>query len=294
MAAAATSEPDFSMLPPSQFDILKEIISEWNQQVVGPSTNTEVEIEEDVYWLYDMFNVSKPKIVFVDSIMEYWLLSRYGFDVIAGMIADRFDKLIDYKISRLASSNIISKDIHQLITILIGSTLDDRLRMFHASCRGIPLRDIAMQIQQREGMSVDEYMMRKFHHAVAVRKSAFTGSGSQPSPSLEIPGRGVVNHANAAYFEFLTRTRIESSSSLSRYCSFMKKTWAINFTNPLVTICRAPAKLRMDRQGVLHSADEEAIRWRDGTKSHFLHGVYFPEALWRQVTTGSLGKLCCD
>ena len=66
---------------------------------------------------------------------------------------------------------------------------------------------------------------------------------------------------------------------------------SVNYIWPnrdFVMVCARPTKILRDDQGRLHSENGMAIQYPDGWGLYLLHGVQFPEELYRKVTSGTM------
>jgi hypothetical protein len=72
----------------------------------------------------------------------------------------------------------------------------------------------------------------------------------------------------------------------SLWTSFLSKgILTICFFETICFVSRCPAKILRDERQRLHSITEGAIQWKNGIHDFFIHGVAFPENLWKGVAT---------
>ncbi len=85
--------------------------------------------------------------------------------------------------------------------------------------------------------------------------------------------------------EFFLRINLISSDKAQRYLSFLKKGVLHCFcTTTMVVALPKPRDCLVDDRHLLHSVDQPALTWYDGTRQFFIHGVLFDQPTWGAVT----------
>jgi hypothetical protein len=109
--------------------------------------------------------------------------------------------------------------------------------------------------------------------------------------SREPPALGLLSDgpwlAEADFYEQVCG--ITPSEGLKKYTSFLKKgVFQLATFSHTAVIMNAPKEIYLNDEFRPHSMSKPAITWRDGTKNYYLHGVRFPEDLWKKVTERKL------
>lgn len=92
-----------------------------------------------------------------------------------------------------------------------------------------------------------------------------------------------------AYMDYWERIGILQNDNFRRYRDTVASgIWQIFYFEKTCIVWLKPKCVKKDENGRLHSIDDGAVEWRDGSKLFFIHGVQFEEELWRRVVGKSI------
>ncbi|MDE1868204.1 MAG: hypothetical protein KGI08_10915, partial [Thaumarchaeota archaeon] len=83
----------------------------------------------------------------------------------------------------------------------------------------------------------------------------------------------------------LSEDMMERAQAYRKVCESVNYIWP---NSDFIIVCARPRKINRDTDGRLHSDTEKSIEYPDGWGLYHLHGVGFPERLWKRVVSGNM------
>ena len=92
-----------------------------------------------------------------------------------------------------------------------------------------------------------------------------------------------------SYWRTFEKLGIVKNENFRKYYEFLfAGGWSAFFYENIAYIILIPEKIIRNEQNRLHSDTEAAILWRDGTKMHFVEGVFFDESVFEKMKSKTL------
>jgi len=302
--------PELTNITKTNYDILKhkctsKMTQNWKNLRVGTHANLVLaDIQDDINWIYEKNELTKPIVLIADNYLEQRLMANqilFG-PKIQNIISGILLQPSKYAISRFIQKKIRDQSIQQgRIYQNISSSTLLKIQIDNMSDSFLSLNQIGPQ--RKDPLAYVDYVSDESAQIIPIRENNTESDirdiiENQTKIKIEKMDEEFVDQKFSTFYhssllnlyEVLEENNKIKNETFKRYLNIIRKgVYEILFFEKYVIISILPTKISIDDDEKLHSLAKPAIEWR-GLKDEFyyIHGVQFEKKLWLKLTERSM------
>jgi hypothetical protein len=240
--------------------------------------------EKGIEWLYgDLLDRKKPEIVYCDSWASamYKIVSEKKYSESRGnnlrdCVYNAFEyiiRLCDQTVREKAATSVrnhVWENVQDRISRLFYSSyyFSIHTSVIHAAYTSLFSNT---EVETSLGIKLEPFERKRLNTLVSEILWSDMCRGS------------ISESANVAYLDFFSQVGIFQSDAFDRYKDFVRSgAFAVYMYENCVFAIQPPVNISMDESGRLHSLEDKAVKFKDGTSHYFVHGENVPSSIFEK------------
>ena len=221
--------------------------------------------EEGIEWLYgDLLNKPKPKIVYCDS----WISCLITITIFKKLSHKQIEKLGDSVGDSVAAS--VAASVGDSVRASVWDSVWDSVAASVVdSVRASVVASVETSVWASVGDSVWADLNKEF--------SNFSNYN------------GISNFGWVSFYDFFERIKVIDNFKFKQYKKLIKSNCfnAYEYENYVFAI-QPPIVIKRNNSGQLHSPNDAAIQFKDGTQYFYINGRSLPSWIWEKAEKGEI------